>query len=182
MFKREWLAIAWGIALVLSAAWGWQVDPDEDGLPGAAALGESGAGGGSVDVDDIIGVAFGGNAYTIDSSTGVGNLLGPTGFTGFNAMAHLADGRYVATSGSGLYPPDKKFNWRPVAPSLSKADSSRRGEQVEQAKPVHATRECAGGRAMSWRGASRIRPIWAAGRRILTLADRWASPHRPQQG
>lgn len=103
MFNREWPVIGLGIALVSSAAWGWQADPDEDGFSGAAALGESGAGGGSVDVDDIIGVAFGGNAYTINSSTGVGNLLGPTGFAGFNAMAHLADGRYVATSGSGLY-------------------------------------------------------------------------------
>jgi len=51
--------------------------------------------------DDIVGVGWNGNAYAIDSTSGVGTLLGATGFTGLNSMAKHPDGKLYALTSTG---------------------------------------------------------------------------------
>ncbi|MDA1260925.1 MAG: hypothetical protein O3A20_09930 [Planctomycetota bacterium] len=52
---------------------------------------------------DMIGVSWLGSAYSIDSGTGVGSLLGPVGYSGLNSMAKdPATGKLYANSGSTI--------------------------------------------------------------------------------
>lgn len=50
--------------------------------------------------NDLRGISFGGNAYAVNSATGTGALLGPTGVAGLNAMARLGD-QLVSVSSAG---------------------------------------------------------------------------------
>src|SRR5262245_28919222 len=54
---------------------------------------------GRAKADPIIGVNFDGDAFLIDSSTGTGTLLGPTGFFFLNSMAKNSSG-VIYTQGS----------------------------------------------------------------------------------
>ncbi len=64
-----------------------------------ATLGTALGGGTALAVNDIIAVSWSGNVYTIDSGTGVGSLLGSSGFSSLNASARAADGTIYASSG-----------------------------------------------------------------------------------
>lgn len=62
-------------------------------IAGAAVASQALAG------SDIVAVSWTGNVYAIDANTGVGSLLGSSGFSQFNAMAKAPDGTLYASSG-----------------------------------------------------------------------------------
>ncbi len=53
--------------------------------------------GGVAIADDILAVSWAGDAYTIDSGTGGGTLLGATGFASMNGMSRDGSGRYLTS-------------------------------------------------------------------------------------
>lgn len=92
------------LALMLSAgAYASQttfVDVDRDGIDDAArapAYVSPDGGPSPAAPGDIIGVAWGGSSFALDSETGTGVLLGPSGVASMNAMSRSPDGTLYAT-------------------------------------------------------------------------------------
>lgn len=72
--------------------------------------------------DILLGVDFGGQAYRIDSSTGVGQALGPGGMGPLNSLAYHHGVYYAAGQGTELLSIDPVLGTSSLAATLSKGD------------------------------------------------------------
>lgn len=81
-----------------------------------------------VQADRIIAVSWGGDAYTIDSLSGSGAFLGPTGSASLNSMAKdRKNGFYYSTSGGDLLRIDPVTGAATVVAAMSGGVNSVRG-------------------------------------------------------
>lgn|GEM_PF-1839891 len=125
----KFFGFALGICLLASptlAEVAVSVDPDADGILGVATpspegvFSTSNGSGPNIAAQDMLAVSWSGNAYKLDSSTGTGSLLGPTGTSSLNAMAGDGAGTfYSAGRGNILWKIDPTTGVASAGPGIS---------------------------------------------------------------
>lgn len=91
---------------------------------------------GVVNADDILAVAWSGNTYTIDSTTGSGSLLAGSGFSSLNSMAADGSGIFYSASGPSLITIDQTTGLGTFVGDTGLL--SVRGMAMEQGGPIYA--------------------------------------------